>query len=169
MTAEPASRVSPRPYIERLLPDATLPRVMLRAAECTLIAGPPFESPSLDIGSGDGSFAAALARGKFDVGADPSRGPLRYSLAFGSYQYLVQSLGDCLPFRDATFASMLSNSTLEHTPDPAAILKEMGRVARPGATCVITVPSENFPRFLLGLPPADACGSPPASACIAGS
>jgi len=55
-----------------------------------------------------------------------------------------------MPFKDGTFASILSNSTLEHTPDPWAIIGEMHRVARPGATCVITVPSENFPKFLLG-------------------
>jgi len=104
----------------------------------------------LDIGSGDGSFAAALFAEQIDVGLDPSRDQMDYSRRLAVYRNLVQAYGSALPFADESFNSILSNSTLEHTRDPWDIVKEMYRVAKPGATCVITVPSENFPRFLMG-------------------
>jgi SAM-dependent methyltransferase len=49
-----------------------------------------------------------------------------------------------LPFRDGAFASILSNSTLEHIPDLAPVLAEFSRVLADGGVCVITVPSDQF-------------------------
>ncbi len=130
--------------------DATLPRVLVRAAECALFAGVALPRPVLDLGSGDGSFAAALFDKPLEVGVDPWRTQMLYSRRLGVYRELVQAAGESLPFPDGTFASVISNSTLEHTKDPAPIIAEMARVARSGATCVITVPSEHFPEYLLG-------------------
>jgi SAM-dependent methyltransferase len=141
---------SPEGYIQRMLTDATLPRLLIRGAECMLLSRVPFERPMLDVGSGDGSFAASLFQGQIDVGLDPWRAQMDYSRHLGMYKNLVQAAGNPMPFKDETFASILSNSTLEHTADPWSIIKEMFRVAKRGATCVITVPSERFPEFLLG-------------------
>ena len=141
---------SPAGFIQRMLPDATLPRLLIRGAECMLLSQVQFERPMLDIGSGDGSFAASLFTGQIDVGLDPWRAQMEYSRHLTMYKHLVQAAGNPMPFPDGTFASILSNSTLEHTQDPADIIKEMGRVCRSGGTCVITVPSEYFPKYLLG-------------------
>ena len=140
----------PKGYIQRMLPDATLPRLLIRGAECMLLSKVEFPRPMLDIGSGDGSFAAALFGEPIDVGLDPWREQMKYSRSLNVYNHLVQAAGNPMPFADGTFGSILSNSTLEHTQDPSDIIKEMHRVAKPGATCVITVPSEYFPKFLLG-------------------
>ncbi len=123
---------------------------MVRAAECLLMSGVTFERPILDVGSGDGSFAAALFREPVDVGIDPWRQQLVYSQRLSAYRFLAQAVGNRLPFHDGAFATVFSNSTLEHIPDPQAVLREMFRVLRPGGTCVLTVPSERFSDYLLG-------------------
>ena len=48
--------------------------------------------------------------------------------------------GGDLPFENASFDSVVSFSTLEHTPDPFHLFREMARVLRPGGTMVQHVP-----------------------------
>jgi hypothetical protein len=93
----------PSVYVERFLAheNATLPRILVRAAECSLISAVDLPRPLLDIGSGDGSFAAALFDQPIDVGIDNSRPQMVRSLEMNSYRNLAVSLGDRLPFRTA--------------------------------------------------------------------
>jgi ubiquinone/menaquinone biosynthesis C-methylase UbiE len=42
-----------------------------------------------------------------------------------------------LPYPARTFAAVISNSIVHHIPEPASVLAEMVRVARPGATLVV--------------------------------
>lgn len=141
---------TPDEYVDKFLDDVTLPRVIVRAAECVLLSQIEMPRPILDVGCGDGTFAAALFEQPVEMGTDPWEEPLRYAKKLGIYESLVVAAGDDLPLPDGTFATVLCNSTLEHTREPWAILKEMSRVTKPGGTCVITVPSEYFPRYLLG-------------------
>ena len=64
------------------------------------------------------------------------------------YRGLMQAEGERLPFGDATFGSAISNSVLEHIPRVQSVLHEVGRVLRPGARFVFSVPSEFFREFL---------------------
>lgn len=48
--------------------------------------------------------------------------------------------GADLPFENASFDSVVSFSTLEHTPDPFQLFREMVRILRPGGTIVQHVP-----------------------------
>jgi coenzyme F420 hydrogenase subunit beta len=45
-----------------------------------------------------------------------------------------------LPFEDAEFDFILSLETLEHTPDPLALLREFARVLKPGGKLVLSCP-----------------------------
>jgi ubiquinone/menaquinone biosynthesis C-methylase UbiE len=141
---------TPDQYVDKFLDDVTLPRVIVRAAECVLLSQIEMPRPILDVGCGDGTFAAALFDKPVEVGADPWAEPLQYARKLGIYESLVVAPGDDMPFPDGAFATVLCNSTLEHTQEPWTILKEMARVTRQGGACVITVPSEYFPRYLLG-------------------
>jgi SAM-dependent methyltransferase len=47
-----------------------------------------------------------------------------------------------LPFREASFAAVLSIVTLEHVSDPLQALREMSRVCAPGARLFLVVPME---------------------------
>jgi len=48
--------------------------------------------------------------------------------------------GATMPFRDASFDTVLSVQVLEHTPRPAALMAEMRRVLAPGGILILTAP-----------------------------
>lgn len=102
-------------------------------------------------------FALSLPAGAavLDAGAGESRhrahfGRQRYvalDLAVGDSQWdyaALDVLGDLarLPLRDATFDAALNIVTLEHVKEPAAVLRELARVLKPGARLLIVVPHE---------------------------
>lgn len=58
----------------------------------------------------------------------------------GDFEILQADANDLARFPDATFDTVLCNSTLEHDPFFWRALAEMRRVARPGALLVIGVP-----------------------------
>jgi ubiquinone/menaquinone biosynthesis C-methylase UbiE len=60
-------------------------------------------------------------------GLDPSR--------------ILNSTGEALPFPDATFDIVYSTNVLEHTNDPAQVLREAVRVLKPGGTLQIVCPN----------------------------
>jgi SAM-dependent methyltransferase len=64
------------------------------------------------------------------------------------YDFLAQADGGRLPFAEASFASALSNSVLEHVKDLPAVLSEVARVLRPGAPFAITVPGPGYREHL---------------------
>jgi SAM-dependent methyltransferase len=50
------------------------------------------------------------------------------------------NLADPLPFRAASFDTILASDVLEHVPDPGLLWREMARVARPGGKLLLNVP-----------------------------
>ena len=48
--------------------------------------------------------------------------------------------GRHLPFDDASFDTVLNVQVLEHTPHPALLVNEMGRVLKPGGTLLLSAP-----------------------------
>lgn len=82
----------------------------------------------LDLGSGDGSIAAALMSLRPDLiveGVDVMVRP-RTKIPVSAYD------GVTLPFADQSFDYVTIVDVLHHTTDPAAILKEARRVVRHG-------------------------------------
>ena len=80
----------------------------------------------LDLGCGDGQVAVALMRRRADLaleGVDVLVRPI-------THIPVTQYDGKTLPFDDASFDHVTIVDVLHHTDDPAAILKEAGRVAR---------------------------------------
>jgi SAM-dependent methyltransferase len=53
---------------------------------------------------------------------------------------LACDLGSPLPFRDASFDTLLLSDVLEHVPDPGLLWREMARVLRPGGRLILNVP-----------------------------
>ncbi|HEY56997.1 MAG TPA: class I SAM-dependent methyltransferase [Anaerolineae bacterium] len=121
-------------------------RALLRAVEATFYQGLDLPAPTLDLGCGDGHFAARTFDRPLEVGLDPWWAPLqearrRYGEA---YRLLVQADGAAMPFPEGAFASAVSNSVLEHIPHLDAVLRDLARVLRPGAPFVFSVPNHNF-------------------------
>lgn len=112
------------------------------AARFADLAGVRRGQRALDVGCGPGTLTAELARrlGAGAVGAvEPSA-----SLAAAAAQRLPgvdvrRGTAERLPFPDGTFDVTLAQLVVHFMTDPAAGLREMGRVTRPGgvvAACV---------------------------------
>ena len=54
---------------------------------------------------------------------------------------IINATGESLPFPDASFDIVYSTNVLEHTTDPARVLREAVRVLRPGGTLQIVCPN----------------------------
>ena len=144
----------PRDYLVDLL-DAywfAPPVALWRAIELRAAARTTFRSPLLDLGCGDGLVGHALfgTQGSVYAGLDPWMAQLERAAELGVYRHVHQGLGHALPYRDRCFATVFSNSVLEHIPDPDPVLREVSRVLRLGGQFVFTVPSDAFRRMLDG-------------------
>ncbi len=131
-------------------------RALLRAVEARFCIDLPLARPVLDLGCGDGHFAPVAFDEPLEVGFDPWWGPLIEARKHGAYHLLTQAEGAKMPFPDGTFATVVSNSVLEHIPQVQPVLEEVARVLRspeqaeehPGGVFYFCVPGPNFFPFL---------------------
>jgi SAM-dependent methyltransferase len=124
-------------------------RALLRAVEARLYQDLlPLAEPVLDVGCGDGHFASVALPTALAAGIDPDIGALQEARERGAYQVLALSQGGALPFADGTFATVISNSVLEHIPELDPVLAEISRVLVPPGRFIFCVPGELFPELL---------------------
>jgi len=95
-----------------------------------------------DVGCGTGFLAEGLAprvRRVYALDASPAmlEQARRNLAALANIVYLPAD-GSALPLPDASVDVALANMYLHHCPDPAAAIREMARVLRPGGRLVIT-------------------------------
>ncbi len=90
----------------------------------------------LDVATGTGLVAAALLEQGFVVtGLDQSPEMLaRARERFGDGVELVEASADALPFADASFDHLTFTYLLRYVDEPAATMRELARVVRPGGT-----------------------------------
>jgi len=132
----------------RHLHDLPAFRALLRATEARFYADLPLAEPVLDLGCGDGHFGAVALPRPPQVGLDPWAGPLEEARRRGAYRLLTRAEGGRMPFADRSFATVISNSVLEHIPQVEPVLAEVARVLRPGGAFYFCVPGPNFLPFL---------------------
>jgi len=118
-------------------------RALVRAVEAAYYQDYRLDEPTLDVGCGDGHFARITFDKPIQVGIDPWWAPLHQANQ-GQYQILVQCDGARTPFEDHHFGSAVSNSVLEHIPHVVDVLKETGRVLKPGALFLFCVPNTRY-------------------------
>lgn len=136
------------------------PVALWRAIELRVAAEEQYERPLLDLGCGDGLIAEILfgPENPVDAGIDPWGEQLRQAAQSDAYRRVDQADGHHLPYADGSFASVFSNSVLEHVPNPSPVLNEVARVlrrpesdqGRPRGRFIFTVPSDAFRRLLDG-------------------
>jgi SAM-dependent methyltransferase len=102
-------------------------------------------------------FAASLKPGSLVL--DAGAGESRHKQLFHAHTYLGVDLGigdsewnyadldaiatlDALPFPDSVFDACINIVTLEHVPEPAAVVNELARVLRSGARVLLVIPHE---------------------------
>ncbi len=113
----------------------------------------------LDVAIGDGVYTSWLPEDWSIVGIDVSAAQLAACRRNNAGRDLQLVLGEAedMPFRDGAFDAVLSNGGFNHFNDPETALREMVRVAKPGAPVII---ADEMPNFLnlghrLGLPGLD--------------
>ena len=132
----------------RHLRDLPAFRALLRAVEAHFYAGLPLARPVLDLGCGDGHFASVAFDEPLEAGSDPHWGPLTEARERGAYRLLAQAEGARIPYPDGYFATVVSNSALEHIPQVQPVLAEVARVLRPEGWFYFCVPGPSFLSFL---------------------
>jgi len=132
-------------------------RALLRAVEARFYQDLlPLQEPVLDVGCGDGHFASVAFPRPLAAGIDPAGGVLGEAQERGAYRVLARSQGDALPFADGCFATVISNSVLEHIPAVEPVLAEIARVlcspqgeaGADGGRFIFCVPSDHFTELL---------------------
>ncbi len=123
-------------------------RALLRSVEARMIGALDLPRPILDLGCGDGEFAQSALTEPLDAGIDPSPVAVAEARRRGMHRDLRIGEGGQLPFPDGAFATVLSNSVLEHIPQIEPTIRQVHRVLRPGGMFVFTTPSEHFAEYL---------------------
>lgn len=150
-------------YAEPFIPDPALDRKFAVLSDEIRVLLPV--GAYLDAGCGDGRFLAALpALGPVPdrvVGVDIADSILatarRAAASVGLDVELVRGNLERLPFGDAEFDLVVSIQVLEHLLDPAAGVRELARVVRPGGTLLLSTDNRarritqtlNGPRWLV--------------------
>lgn len=127
----------------------SLAHSLWRAQEFSLfrLVQPQMKPPILDLGCGDGSFAAALFD-HLDYGLDIDADALRIAQEFDIYGRLIQSTDTRIPLSDGTIACVISNSVLEHVKDLDAVVGEIARLLCTDGQLIFSVPVRQFARDL---------------------
>jgi SAM-dependent methyltransferase len=139
-----AQKTSSKDYLFLNLRELPYFRSLLRAVEGKFYEEVELRAPVLDLGCGDGHFAAVTFDRKIDVGLDPWWAPIREAETRQVYDLLTEADGGRMPYPDGYFASAFSNSVLEHIPDVEPVLAETARVLKPGGSFVFCVPNHQF-------------------------
>ena len=95
---------------------------------------------AVDVGSGTGEDVVALHDlGARAIGVEPSPGLRAEAVrrAAGADVEYVDGHAEALPFEDESVDVLRSERVLQHVDDPAAVVKEMARVLRPGGRIVL--------------------------------
>ncbi len=106
----------------------------------------------LDVAIGDGIYLDWLPADWRIVGVDISRSQLEAcrQRAVGRLVWLARSEAEDLPLADRQFDAVLSIGAFNYFNDPEGSLREMVRVARPGAPIVISDEMPNLTDRMLG-------------------
>lgn len=144
----PALRVK-ADFFRRYLEIAPAALALERSIECDMLARRSWHRPVLDVGCGDGIFAEILFVDRVDTGIDLDPVEVERARGTGAYDELIVCPGDRIPKPDASFATIFSNSVLEHIPVVEPVLKEVHRLLLPGGLFYITIPSDRLERATL--------------------
>jgi len=135
-------------HLERYLQAAPVSLALERATEVRWFVSLPIQEPVLDLGCGDGLFAERTFGQPLTVGIDFNVAELQIAAGQGAYRAVSAADAARLPFHSGSFASVVSNSVLEHLGDLPGALAEVRRVLRPDGRFWFAVPSPLYGELL---------------------
>lgn len=109
----------------------------------------PFRKPILDLGCGDGFFAE-IAFGKLNAGIDPDNNATNEAKKRKIYTEIKKYNGKKIPYKSSVFATIVSNSTLEHISNIDEVLAESSRVLKRGGMFYFTTITDSWPEYIFG-------------------
>lgn len=95
----------------------------------------------LEIGSGLGHLVAQLEDTFQTYGMDLNHWAARQSKAVIQKTNLQTASAEDLPFADGAFNVVIIKHIVEHLPDPARAIREIGRVTATGGTLILATPN----------------------------
>ncbi len=137
-------------YLQAFLREKPFFFSIIRPKEASLYQSfKPFKKPVLDLGCGDGFFAS-VAFGRMYAGIDPDVQAVSEARSRHLYKEIKPYNGKTIPYPDRYFATVVSNSTVEHIPNIDEVLKETSRVLKKGGTFYFTTVTDIWPEYLFG-------------------
>jgi ubiquinone/menaquinone biosynthesis C-methylase UbiE len=131
-------------FLDRVERFAALGHDQLGVPDFVLASAGPLDGPVLDIGTGKGVMARALARRGLEVvSVDVSAEEQELAAFLAEEEGLrsridfVQVDGVTLPFEEGTFGAAVTVNALHHLDDGAAALGALARVVRPNGKIVL--------------------------------
>jgi SAM-dependent methyltransferase len=131
-------------FLRRYLEVAPTALALERSFECEILSSRSWPGPVLDIGCGDGLFARILFAEKIQTGIDPNPVETAHAGEQNVYEEILTCFGDDIPKPDASYATVFSNSVLEHIPELMPVLKEVHRLMAPDASFYVTLPTHRL-------------------------
>jgi SAM-dependent methyltransferase len=95
----------------------------------------------LEIGSGLGHLVAQLEDRFQTYGMDLNHWAVKASLPVIGRTHLQTASAQELPFADSSFNVVIIKHIVEHLPDPARAIREIGRVTAPGGVLILATPN----------------------------
>ncbi len=95
----------------------------------------------LEVGSGLGHLVGQLEDSFQTYGMDLNHWAVRKSKAVIQTTSLQTASAQELPFADASFNVVVIKHIVEHLPDPARAIREIGRVTEPGGILILATPN----------------------------
>ncbi len=139
-------------YFLRYIKLAPIQLSLVRSQEAYQMAKIPMARPILDIGASDGIFGSVLMKGKknsIDVGIDIDEKALSRAKEKGIYKKLMRVNAKKMPFSDKSFATVISNQSLEHIKGVEKAIKEVSRVLKSRGMFIFLVPTIYLNNFWL--------------------
>lgn len=106
------------------------------------------QPPILDIGCGDGLFAALAYPGKQIWGIDVNLTEIRRAQSTAAYNALICGSITNVALPNGFFRGAIANCSLEHVPDLDQALANVHRALCPRADFILIVPTPNWTRLL---------------------
>lgn len=130
-------------FLSVFLKIAPLSHALWRSVEALAFSRVTFKKPVLDIGCGFGEFAGVVFN-KIEMGIDINNEDLKKAIKRARYKKVQWADARKMPFKNASYNTVISVSVLEHIMHAEKVIKEVSRILKKDGLFIFTVPTPTF-------------------------